>query len=33
MTYKEVYEYGKQKLIDAGIEDAVLDARLLLEYI
>lgn len=33
MTYKGLYEYGKQKLIDAGIEDAALDARLLLEYI
>ncbi len=33
MTYREFYEYGKQKLIDAGIEDAALDARLLLEYI
>lgn len=33
MTYREFYAYGKQKLMAAGIEDAALDARLLLEYI
>jgi len=33
MTYREFYEYGKQKLVAAGIEEAALDARLLLEYI
>lgn len=32
MTYKEFYEYGKQKLEEAGIAEAALDARLLLEY-
>lgn len=33
MTYKEFYEYGKQKLEEAGIAEAALDARLLLEYV
>lgn len=33
MTYGQFYEYGKQKLMAAGIDEAVLDARLLLEYI
>lgn len=33
MTYKEFYEYGKQKLEAAGVVEAALDARLLLEYI
>ena len=33
MTYRELFEYGKKQLEDAGIEEAVLDARLLLEYI
>lgn len=33
VTYKELYEHGKMKLIEAKIEEAVLDARLLLEYI
>lgn len=33
MTYRELYEFGKLKLIEAGIADAELDARLLLEYI
>lgn len=33
MTYREFYEYGKQKLQAAGIAEAALDARLLLEYI
>ena len=33
MTYRELYEYGRKQLEDAGIEEAALDARLLLEYI
>lgn len=33
MTYREFYEYGKLKLQEAGIAEAGLDARLLLEYI
>ena len=33
MTYKELYEFGKIKLAEAGIAEAALDARLLLEYI
>lgn len=33
MTYKELYEYGVGQLENAGIEEAKLDARLLLEYI
>ncbi|MBO5031685.1 MAG: peptide chain release factor N(5)-glutamine methyltransferase [Lachnospiraceae bacterium] len=33
MTYKELYEYGMQKLQEAEISEASLDARLLLEYI
>lgn len=33
MTYKELYEYGMQKLQEAEILEAALDARLLLEYI
>ena len=33
MTYRELFEYGKKQLEDAGIEEAALDARLLLEYI
>lgn len=33
MTYRELYEYGKGQLAAAGIEEAALDARLLLEYI
>lgn len=33
MTYGQFYEYGKQKLMAAGIDEAALDARLLLEYI
>ncbi len=33
MTYKALYEYGKKKLEEAGIEEASLDARLLLEYV
>ncbi|MDE7324263.1 MAG: peptide chain release factor N(5)-glutamine methyltransferase [Lachnospiraceae bacterium] len=33
MTYRAFYEYGKLKLEEAGIAEAALDARLLLEYI
>jgi release factor glutamine methyltransferase len=33
MTYRELYEYGMERLSGAGIEEASLDARLLLEYI
>lgn len=33
MTYKEMYEKGRTALEQAGIEEAVLDARLLLEYV
>lgn len=33
MTYREFYEYGRLKLEAAGIAEAALDARLLLEYI
>ncbi|MDE7479611.1 MAG: peptide chain release factor N(5)-glutamine methyltransferase, partial [Lachnospiraceae bacterium] len=33
MTYREFYEYGRLKLKEAGIAEAELDARLLLEYI
>ena len=33
MTYGELYEYGKQTLGEAGVTEAALDARLLLEYI
>lgn len=33
MTYRQLYEYGVKKLEEAGIEEAKLDARLLLEYI
>lgn len=33
MTYRQLYEYGEGKLKEAGIEEAGLDARLLLEYI
>lgn len=33
MTYRELYEYGVAKLMEADIEEAKLDARLLLEYI
>lgn len=33
MTYKELYDYGVRELMEASIEEAVLDARLLLEYI
>lgn len=33
MTYRSLYEKGKQQLEYAGIEEAALDARLLLEFI
>ena len=33
MTYRQLYEYGVEKLEEAGIGEAKLDARLLLEYI
>ncbi len=33
MTYGELYEYGKRTLGEAGVAEAALDARLLLEYI
>lgn len=33
MTYRQLYEYGVKRLEEAGIEEAKLDARLLLEYI
>ena len=31
--YQEVYREGEAKLIQAGIDEATLDARLLLEYV
>lgn len=31
MTYGELYEYGKRTLGEAGVTEAALDARLLLE--
>ena len=33
MTYRELYEYGKSRLSEAGIAEAGLDARLLIEYV
>lgn len=33
MTYRQLYEYGVERLEEAGIGEAKLDARLLLEYI
>lgn len=33
MTYRELYEKGYEMLQNAGIEEATLDARLLLEYL
>lgn len=33
MTYGEIYRDGKEKLEEAGVPEAVLDARLLLEYV
>lgn len=32
-TYKDALEYGKQRLLECEIEDANLDAWLLLEYV
>ena len=33
MTYKDIYAAGKERLVAAGIGEAALDARLLLEYV
>lgn len=33
MTYRELYESGVKKLIESDCKEAVLDARLLLEYV
>lgn len=33
MTYKELFEQGTQSLLAAGVPEAKLDARLLLEYV
>ncbi len=33
MRYKEIYDYGVRELTEAGITEAALDARLLLEHI
>lgn len=33
MRYKELYDYGVCELVDAGIEESILDARLLLEHV
>lgn len=33
MTLKEAYEYGQQRLIEAEVDDAVLDAWYLLEHV
>jgi len=33
MEYKNLYETGKRRLCEAGVEEADLDARLLLEYV
>lgn len=33
MKYKELYRYGVDRLLQAGIEEASLDARLLLEFV
>lgn len=33
MTYRALYETGKERLAEAGIEEAGLDARLLLEFV
>ncbi len=33
MTYREIYEEGRNSLADAAIGEAALDARLLLEYV
>lgn len=33
MTYRDLYETGKERLSLAGVDEAALDARLLLEYV
>lgn len=33
MTYRQLYDYGVMQLADVGIDEAALDARILLEYI
>lgn len=33
MNYREIYDYGARLLAETGIEEAALDARLLLEYV
>ena len=33
MTYGGIYRDGKEKLEEAGVPEAALDARLLLEYV
>ena len=33
MTLKEAYEYGQKRLIEAEVDDAVLDAWYLLEHV
>lgn len=33
MTYREAYQAGRERLASAGIDEAELDARLLLEYV
>lgn len=33
MTYGEAYRYGRESLLEAGVPEAELDARLLLEYV
>lgn len=33
MIYRKLYETGKEQLMQAGVEEAALDARLLLEYV
>ncbi len=33
MSYRSLYEWGKRELLNAGIEEAALDARLLLEFV
>lgn len=33
MQYRELYQFGTDRLLQSGIEEAALDARLLLEYV
>ena len=33
MTYARIYEAGKKELEEAGVREAALDARLLLEFV